>query len=172
MQRNLTAKESEAAWIVLNYEIEVFSETSQILRQGLALSAADNLVTRGYVFGNLKNAVVESKLLHMRQLCEIFLSKGQEKDDIRLSDLFPDWDGEPERKNLTDRLRSWYGRRSCEGTPCWTFNKMLAHPTLQRGPCYSYEPVLANFEPIVRQMIILVRSLPLADTPVPTGLKP
>ncbi len=92
----------------------------------------------------IQNAVVESLLLHLRILVEILLSKGSDADDIKLTDLLPGF-----TSPLIEKLRVDYGTRAAVGSPCWTLNKMLAHPTHLRSNSYNYDPVLSVMLPTI-----------------------
>jgi hypothetical protein len=86
---------------------------------------------------NVKNAIVESALLHTRILVDLVLSRGQDADDIRLNDLLPTFESE-----ALALLKQTYGSRSAPNCPCWTLNKMLAHPTLLRSRSHDYSNML------------------------------
>jgi hypothetical protein len=77
----------------------------------------------------VRNAMVESAVLHTRILCDILLSRTSAKDDIRLTELFVPGITSPVAdkvdKSLTDQLAKDYGSGSTSGTPCWEFNCLL-----------------------------------------------
>lgn len=109
----------------------------------------------------LKNAVEESAVLHTRILADVFLSKGAGTDDLRLSLLFAGWSGDPRYaplKQAIGRLRAEYGTASAPGTPCWVFNKMLAHPTSHRGDEYDYNQILTQLKPVMHEIIGLIET--------------
>ena len=85
----------------------------------------------------LQNAVVESLVLHTRILTDILLSKKGGTDDIVLSDLLPGFSSP-----VLAKLADTYGKRDIEKSPCWQFNKMLAHPTKHRSSSHEYLPAL------------------------------
>jgi hypothetical protein len=65
-------------WRIIEYEISMF--------QALACVQVHPAVPQF-----VKNGLAESFLLHVRNLCEIFLPPDEKKkDDLRPSDLFPD----------------------------------------------------------------------------------
>jgi hypothetical protein len=109
----------------------------------------------------LRNAVEESAVLHTRILCEIFLSPGREPDDIHLSQLFSDWhSSEFSRvREIIDKLREQYGKRRWKDSPCWIFNKMMAHPTDNRSDHYDYTPILNGLRPVIQEMIAEIERL-------------
>jgi hypothetical protein len=92
--------------------------------------------------GAIRNALTESVVLHARQLCEIFLSKGRQPDDIRLEHLVPMSALSDRLLTLVEELKEKYGSSSMEESPCWVFNKMLLHPTTERLDAYNYQPAL------------------------------
>lgn len=93
----------------------------------------------------IANAVVESACLHARILVDILLSKDSRRDDdIRLELLVPSF-----RPPSVDRLRVTYGDARTEQSPCWILNKMIAHPTLQRGKSYDYTGVIRRLLPLI-----------------------
>ncbi len=99
----------------------------------------------------VSNAIVESMLLHLRILVEILLSRGfdPDGDNIKLAELLPAF-----KSPLIEELGNRYGKRGSLGTPCWTLNKMLAHPSRLRSDSYHYDPVLK---------VMLPALLPLLD---------
>jgi hypothetical protein len=84
----------------------------------------------------IRDACVESVVLHARQLCGLFLQTERQPDDIRLVDLFSDWDTNRERyvraRSLIAKLREIYGDSKTPGSMCWEFNKKLFHITNHR----------------------------------------
>lgn len=96
----------------------------------------------------IPNAIVESMLLHLRILVDIFLSRGADADDIKLADLLPGL-----KSPLINELRNRYGNRNTAQSPCWILNKMLAHPTMLRSNSYSYAPVLTALLPLMLPLL-------------------
>lgn len=114
----------------------------------------------------LLNAVVESALLHLRQLVDILLSRDKrEEDAIRLKDLLPNF-----QDSRLEELREKYGRRDNKGSPCWTLNKMLAHPTYERSDRYDYSSLLQEMAPLVKDLIAAVRPGILAHSRLNTAV--
>ena len=94
------------------------------------------------------NAIAESMLLHLRILTEILISKGY-PNDIKLKDhLLPKFESP-----RVDELRAKYGDGKREGTPCWTLNKRLAHPSLSRSNSYDYTPVVDALVPCILPLL-------------------
>lgn len=130
-------------WGVVAYEIGMFcSDTLAKTQPSLAL----------------KNAAAESRLLHLRNLCEVFLEWGREADDIKMSSLFSDWATGSryfEVKTTIDKLRSIYGKRDVSSSPRWHINKRLAHSTTHRAAAdrYDYTPHLRDLVPTLLEVI-------------------
>ena len=116
----------------------------------------------------VENAVVESACLHARILVDILLSKDSGKgDDIRLSQLLPGF-----RHSSVDQLRVTYGDGKIQMSPCWILNKMIAHPTLERGTNYDYTRVLEQLLPLIEavwQKIENHHRAIVSKLPKPTG---
>ena len=72
-------------WRVLDYEVQMFLGTEEI-RSSFQIKDAATHLTR--------NALVESSLLHIRILADLFLSRGTQPDDINLAQLGAGVDGE------------------------------------------------------------------------------
>jgi hypothetical protein len=138
---NAVDADQQSAWVVYDYEIGMFNE----MRGACALGV-------GSMFQQpIANAIIESMLLHLRILVEILLSGGLDPDgdNIKLTDLLPTF-----KSPLIEVLRDRYGNRRTPGSPCWTLNKMLAHPSRLRSHTYTYDPVLK---------VLLPALLPLLD---------
>jgi hypothetical protein len=110
-------------WRVFDYEATMLLALSKYLSE-------DDLAKFDWAVGN---AIVESAVLHTRVLAELLLSRGRMADDIRLKDLLPSLDTDSLR-----RLGDAYGDQKREGSPCWQFNKLLAHATIQRSDRHNY----------------------------------
>lgn len=140
----MTSAAASHPWEVLDYEADMFYAMWSLLRpdhQGYAILDL-----------HIRNAVVESALLHLRQLAAILLSEGDAPDDINLSDLLPGF--QPAR---VDELKRAYGERGQANTPRWIINKMLAHPTSRRGRTYDYTRLLNQLAPLLDHVIQDVR---------------
>jgi hypothetical protein len=98
----------------------------------------------------LRNAVVESALLHTRVLIDVLLDHDSKTgDDLLLRDLLPTGYPQPlvERLRL---LRKIYGHRHKEESPCWTLNKRVMHLTTVRTLSFDfYNHVFGVLDPIV-----------------------
>ena len=121
-------------WLVASYEIDMHEHLSKV-------SVSERLI---------QNAITESRVLHARQLCEIFIPAGDSRnDDICLGHLVPGWDIESSVKygrlrDLVQDLKRKYGYSRKPNSPCWVFNKKMAHATLERTDDYDYGPALPN----------------------------
>ncbi len=127
-------------WVVFDYEVDMFRN----LRQLLATGNPQYQDLCHYI----RNAVVESAVLHTRILIGILLSRAPEPDDIELSHVAPGFTC-PE----IDQLRQTYGRRSDQDSPCWAFNKMLAHATTQRTDRFDYSASLNQLAPLINGIV-------------------
>ncbi len=93
----------------------------------------------------INNAMVESACLHARVLIDILLSKDCAKaDDVRLNNLLPRF-----QPGSLDQLRAAYGDAKTPGTPCWTLNKMIMHPTTVRRTSHDYTNLLNRLLPLI-----------------------
>jgi len=115
---------------------------------------------------SVQNALVESHVLHARILCDRFsYEKKQEKfpDDIDFTDLFrdPPWGDSryDSLKALIPQMRAAYGDRDAPDSPCWQFNKMLAHLTSKRGGRHDYERALKIVDPLICDIVRALESL-------------
>jgi hypothetical protein len=109
--------------------------------------------------GAFRNAITESRVLHARQLCDIFLSRGSWPDDIVLAHLIPYWRDLNGLAKLVERLEKDFGSRKAPGSPCWIFNKMMAHATLERNDSYNYEAALVQVCPTLKLIVGEIESL-------------
>jgi hypothetical protein len=142
-------------WTVVKYEVKMFNASHKILFK------------RSYFIRlpySLKNAVEEAAVLHTRNLCEIILCRPRPpsfEDDILLSDLFADWPNPryQKLKEMTARLDELYGSRKKQGTPCWTFNKHMAHSTTKRGHEFDYREILNELHPHIQEIIAEIQRL-------------
>jgi hypothetical protein len=132
----------KGAWEVARYEIDMH----ETLYEGRPSSQA------------LQNALTESIVLHARQLCEMFLSLGNQDDNVRLVDLISEKEQSQQFKALITELRVIYGDGKKGGSPRWVFNKMLLHPTKIRTDGYNYGPALNQVRPVLKKIITEIES--------------
>lgn len=130
---------SAALWVVYDYEVDMFTQMYNICTASELCHQFPQQV---------QNAIVESMLLHLRILVDIWLSKRLDKDDITLTDLLPSF-----KSPLIAQLKAAYGNRKTPNSPCWEINKRLAHPTKVRSSSYSYNHVLKALIPIVEGLL-------------------
>jgi hypothetical protein len=133
-----------SAWSIVSYEIT--------MRENLHVMSPRTIA----------NALTESRILHARQQCDVFLSKGSDKDDIQLEHLVPGWRSAANcarLRLLIDDLTAKYGTRHIIDSPCWEFNKKMAHPTLGRGYDYNYARALNTVEPVLTEVVKEIESI-------------
>jgi len=81
---------------------------------------------------------------------------------IGFSDLFDDWETGERYSNLKlhiAEMKSAYGDYKTENSPCWQFNKMLAHLTKERGFRQSYQEALDTVDPLIHKIVSELESL-------------
>ena len=151
----MTSNVLSGPWLVLAYEIRMF----RYMR--IAFNFPATLIVFG---GPVRNAIAESAVLHARILCDLFSSESKRhEDDIGFSDLFDDWETAGERyRNLKSHIaemKSAYGTHKTENSPCWEFNKMLAHLTKERGARHIYECAIQKVAPLIEKIVSELESL-------------
>jgi hypothetical protein len=157
MTATLTPKDP---WAVFEYEADQFTSM-------LALLPSGNQEREAFP-KPIQNAITESALLHARQLADIFLSRGTGSDDINLDDqLLKGY-----KPACFDELKKEYGDSNKKGDICWQLNKLLAHPTLNRGKCYDYTDLLEKLAPLLIDTIREVRAQHTAGEPPTNAKKP
>lgn len=127
-------------WVVFDYELDMFRAMCGLLNTG----NTDYTQLRHHV----RNAVVESAVLHSRILADIILSRCKMPDDIGLDALLPGF-----TPRSLGALQAAYGNSTTAGCPCQTFNKMLAHPTMLRSDSHDYSPVLNKVGPLIDAIV-------------------
>lgn len=125
-------------WTVYDYEVDSFRNLLDLCKTGNHKSYPHPI----------PNATVESLLLHTRILVDILLSRDPASDTIRLADLLPAF-GSPK----IAELKQQYGSGAIENSPCWTLNKMLAHPTYLRNDAYNYTATINALEPLIASLL-------------------
>lgn len=143
--------ESDDPWTVLGYEIKMYGLTKRQIGTLGSPSNDTELV--------IKNALVESSLLHTRILVDTILSRGKMKDDIRLRHLIPQTDISNQLSDALAKLKTAWGDSKKKGSPCWTLNKMLAHPTLWRSESYDYGTLANRVDPHIYAAIKEIASI-------------
>jgi hypothetical protein len=131
-----TSNSPSDAWSVFDYEVDMFRNLCDLLVSGNSEYGSLSLL--------LKNAIVESAVLHARILADILLSHIREPDDIGLRSLLPGF----ECAEIAE-LRRAYGRRDDPLSPRSAFNKMLAHATTNRSNSFDYTVALNQIAPLI-----------------------
>jgi hypothetical protein len=128
----------QSPWVVYDYEVYMFKQMLDIVYKGEHTSFPEPI----------RNAILESLLLHLRILADILLSRGGFPDDIKLTNLLPGFNSP-----LLDKLRNEYGESKMVGSRCWTLNKMLAHPSSLRTSGYNWSQSLTAMRPIILPLL-------------------
>ena len=139
------------SWDIFEYEVKMYIGTRRLLENSNQESEI------------IKYALAESALLHTRVLADILLkqSKGDDGDDIILSDLVPNWESVKELRAVLGELKIIYGGRKIANSPYWTLNKMLAHATSLRQRSHVYTELLSKIDPVIL--------LALKEIPIPSS---
>lgn len=143
-------------WRIIDYETWMF--------QSLGRTRISEPVAPGLP-EVIRNALAESYLLHVRNLCEIFLPEDEKrKDDLRPRDLFADWDSGDRYRGVMESIADLvakYGEKGAPDTPRWQLNKRLAHSTLVRGESlgHDYAPHLTELVPLLSHVLGQLGSL-------------
>jgi hypothetical protein len=123
-------------WGVYKYEVDMFQATLALVR-----SESD------YLPLVIRNALVESMLLHLRILVGILLSHGWE-DDVKLKEILPGF-----QSANVDKLKELYGDRKQVGSCCSTLDKMLAHASKVRSDQYDYSSLVNKLLPTISALL-------------------
>jgi hypothetical protein len=157
-QTTPTAASSVGSPLPIN-PLDVFEYELAMLNAVYGMS--QSRVPQGPTGTALDNAITETLVLHTRNLCEIVLPGPSYPDDIRMKDLFQDWDTNTTGiynavKSLIGQLDSLYGKSGVQGDARFDFNKRLAHSTKQRAasPGYDYGPHLLSLLPKIAQIAL------------------
>jgi hypothetical protein len=152
----------DKAWRILDYEVQMFLGIDHIRSQLKVDGSGEAQLIR--------NALVESSLLHIRILTDIFLNRAKWSDDIKLEQLGFDTDSdEPILAEKISALAVVYGEANDPASNCWSINKRLAHPTTHRTEGYDYSALFFSLNAPLRAVIEHVydsakRSLPFQLT--------
>jgi hypothetical protein len=145
-------------WGALAYEVKMY----------FAMRVTDaNQATSLLLSGFIRNAIAESTVLHARILCDLFSCETKKtsklyQDDVGFSDLLNNWETDEKYKNLKSliaEMKTAYGDYQTKDSPCWQFNKMLAHLTKERGISHSYEEALKTVHPLIHKIVSALESL-------------
>ena len=122
---------NERNWKVVRYERDMFFATLAILKN------RNPVVEENQVF---KNAVIESAIIHARNLCCILLSvQSRENDGIRLSDLTLGWKRDAGRDKLIMLLGKAFFKDPVNGdTVSDAFSKRVTHAIGRKTDANTY----------------------------------
>jgi len=143
-------------WVIFNYEVFMLIYTTYLSKVYNKPKEIEQLTQ--------VNALVESRFLHLRVLTELLISKNKGySDDICLNDIIDESLHSSFIKNLIDELKATYGKSSDEGSPCWTLNKMLVHPSRFRSSAYNYSSVYDSLFPIIFNLLTEIHTFTLNE---------
>lgn len=150
----------DKAWRILDYEVQMFL--------GISYLRSHLKVEGGAEAQLIRNALVESSLIHIRILTDMFLNKGKQPDDIKLEQLGFDVKSiEATFVGKLDVLRRAYGESSDPTSNCWVINKRLAHPTTHRTKGYDYNILFASMDEPLRKIIEYIYDCEKGPLPFP-----
>jgi hypothetical protein len=142
---NTNSRDKPEWWDVINYEIEMYLKTHERLKE--------SRVTEDRI---LRNAVVESLVVHARNLCTIFTSESSFKDVDILLDKITDLKPDSHREQLIEDLKTAYGKVTARGkrfTPKIQFDKGALHVDTSRGKSYDYSGEIAAIHDLIVKII-------------------
>ena len=124
-------KRNERKWKVVGYERDMFFSTLAILKN------RNPVVEESQI---LKNAVIESAILHARNLCCIFLSvPSREVDGILLRELTIGWKRDAGRDKLITLLEKAFFKDPVNGDTVFdAFSKRVTHAIDRKTDANSY----------------------------------
>jgi hypothetical protein len=124
-------KRNEQKWKVVGYERDMFFSTLALLKN------RNPVVEENQV---LKNAVIESAIIHARNLCCIFLSvPSRVGDDILLRELTLRWKRDAGREKLIMLLEKAFLRDPVNGDTVFdAFGKRVTHAIDRKADADSY----------------------------------
>lgn len=129
------------AWAIFDYERSMGTGIQLFLRPDMHPMLPEPL----------RNAAVESLILHTRSLVDILVSKNRQEGELTLNHLLPDF----ESPHL-HQLRQVYGDVSTPGSPCRKFNDLLMHASRPGMLLEDYLPALkavwGHIEALVKEI--------------------
>jgi len=136
-------------WSIIAYEVWMYFGTRSKMKTP---TCNDDVI---------RNAVVESAIVHARILCDIFLSKkSQWGGNILLADRFADWRSNSYRlkdlKSKIKKLRQAYGHSKKDGSPYQVFHQKALHADQARYPTfhgYDYADQFKVLDPLSRDVV-------------------
>jgi hypothetical protein len=159
------AGESAADWRkrwlgVIGYEIKMLCALAKIKGRVIRFEVFPP-VGQGDV-GMIPNAIPESMVLHARNLCDFCMPR-QHSTDLKPENLFDDYYSNTRYdtlQKLAKDVHDAYAKKILSvvlpngntesWTPQWAFNKMLAHPTQDRGFGFDYASFLDLVVPKIK----------------------
>jgi len=125
-------------WTVWDYELDMFN----------ALLPEFHSADFSQYPLRVRNAVVESFLLHTRQLADILRSSDHgDGDDVKLDKLLTGF-----TPPHLDEFKRSYGRRDDPDSPRYIINKRLMHPTNIRTDSFNYTEMVEKKLRVVMQL--------------------
>jgi hypothetical protein len=124
-------KSNERKWKVVGYERDMFFSTLALLKNRSPVVEGNQV---------LKNAVIESAIIHARNLCCIFLSvPSRTDDDILLRQLTIRWKRDAGREKLIMLLEKAFFRDPVNGNTVFdAFSKRVTHAVDRKADADSY----------------------------------
>jgi len=135
-------------WKVVGYERDMFFATLAMLKNRTPV-VDENQV--------LRNAVIESAIIHARNLCCIFLSvPSRERGEILLRDLTSTWEQDPERAKLIRLLEKAFFQDPVNGATVFdAFSERITYAVDRRGDAenYSYAAEFVAINGLVKAIV-------------------
>jgi hypothetical protein len=151
--RTFQSDPDHRAWHIIAYEVWMYFGT----RSKMTAPTINDDV--------LKNATVESAIVHARILCDIFRSKKcKSGSGILLKKLFLDW-GSDRFKDLRSRVKDLcraYGDRKKTGSPYQVFHQKALHADQARYPSfqgYDYAGQFKVLDPVIREVVDAIEAI-------------
>lgn len=136
-------------WETINDEVALYLESYLMLRKFNRNEFSD-IPTKDI----LRNALIESKAIHARNLCEIFLNESQNQDISLKNIVTPTWWSQ--NRSLIEILKGIYNPSNVDSSPKNILDKFLFHPTLNRAFRYDLRhPLQPLHKPIVKIIVAL-----------------
>jgi hypothetical protein len=127
-------------WIVFLHEWDMFWMLIEHMKDGEALIEDFPPVIR--------NAITESACLHARQLVDLFHpSAGNKPDDVHIRNLIHGFS-----HPVIEEIVTWYGLGSDPGTPRWSLNKLIAHPTSHRSSSADFGQLIFDLREMLKHL--------------------
>lgn len=170
----MSAKDTSNPWEAFFYEVQMYWgmirireaignsngwQIAVIQRRRLLVPCQRSRKLKPEMLTLTMNAMIESKLIHIRVLAEIILETGSGDDDIKLRHLIGNWQSHQELVAAVDELCRAYGRAHTPNSPRWILNKMLAHFTGFRLSSYGYKEFFERIDPPLKQCLSLIAEI-------------